>query len=241
MNVKLRVLQGLKAGMVFRIAGLQFRIGRSQDCDLQPKSEAISRHHCLVSVRAGKVFVRDLNSRNGTFVNGRQVAEDCELQCGDRLQIGLLVFEIHIDDAVAGGSRPPLAAVTETTQGTRGHDHTSGPGDASTVAEWLDEADELARLKRLSSPDTHQLKREETVQVELEQASDLRMEERWRPEASAGSNNPSSAKTRRRTESLNQGSPVIGKLPPRPEKASKDSGQAAALALKRFFERRWSA
>ncbi|MCY2991857.1 MAG: DUF1207 domain-containing protein [Planctomycetota bacterium] len=61
MNVKLKVLHGARAGKELGIPTPECLVGRSQDCHLQPKSEAISRHHCVVYVRDGRVFVRDLN------------------------------------------------------------------------------------------------------------------------------------------------------------------------------------
>jgi len=54
-------------------------IGRSDDCDLQlpPGREFmdVSRHHCLLEIDPAAVRVRDLGSRNGTFVNGQNIGQ----------------------------------------------------------------------------------------------------------------------------------------------------------------------
>jgi EmrB/QacA subfamily drug resistance transporter len=57
----------------------------------------VSRRHALLSTYQGKVFVRDLNSLNGTKVNGELVAEDHLLQDGDIVTIGDTSFTYHND------------------------------------------------------------------------------------------------------------------------------------------------
>ncbi len=109
MNVKLkqRVLHSAREGKELRIPTPRCLIGRSQDCHLRPQSEAVSRRHCVLHVRNDRVFVRDLKSRTGTFVNGQRVQEECELESGDMLQIGPLTFELHIDHTMADEQRAP--------------------------------------------------------------------------------------------------------------------------------------
>ena len=66
-------------------------VGREFDCTLRIDSSSVSRHHCLIEVKPPHVFVKDLGSTNGTFVNERQLNdfEDAkELHNGDKLRIG---------------------------------------------------------------------------------------------------------------------------------------------------------
>ncbi len=84
-------------------------LGRRQDCDLQIPLMGISRKHCQLSVQDGKVFVKDLGSSNGTFVNGKRV-DNQELSPGDRLQVGLVVFVVQVDGKPAQISPPMHAA-----------------------------------------------------------------------------------------------------------------------------------
>ncbi len=86
-------------------------IGRADDCDIQVPSDDlrmdVSRHHCLLEIIPPRIFVGDLGSRNGTFVNGvrlgrsgpKQSLRDsddpistrtpvAELKDGDHVQLG---------------------------------------------------------------------------------------------------------------------------------------------------------
>ncbi len=70
-------------------------IGRGIDATLQfSESSGISRQHIQLSAIAGEVYLQDLDSRNGTYVNGHAVHGRCPLETGDILRIGELVLEI---------------------------------------------------------------------------------------------------------------------------------------------------
>jgi pSer/pThr/pTyr-binding forkhead associated (FHA) protein len=110
----------------------QYLIGRSSDCAIQlPQDNTtmdVSRHHCLVDINLDVlppiVRVRDLGSRNGTYVNGckigqrrsQQAPEDadlsecayCRLVNDDEVQVGHTVFKVGIH---TDGERPQLARV----------------------------------------------------------------------------------------------------------------------------------
>ena len=59
-----------------------------------PGDNTISRKHCKVSVRSGRIIIEDLNSSNGTFVNGQQINEPVVLQPGDVLNLGNTVLKV---------------------------------------------------------------------------------------------------------------------------------------------------
>jgi pSer/pThr/pTyr-binding forkhead associated (FHA) protein len=91
-------------------------IGRAHDCDIQvPPNLAhadVSRHHCLLEIDPPALSVRDLGSKNGTYVNGEMIGqrlaheqpEDAqqeafaghELHDGDEIRIGHLILRIGI-------------------------------------------------------------------------------------------------------------------------------------------------
>jgi len=83
-------------------------IGRSADNIIQIHDSKISRHHCEIRCTPGGYFVRDLGSKNGTFVNGARVAE-ARLRNNDRLQLGLaqLLFRCEGDEAQEPQTAPP--------------------------------------------------------------------------------------------------------------------------------------
>ena len=85
MSFNVKVLVGNSAGQVVNIPGPKFYIGRSEDCQLRPRSDLISRHHCAFIVEGEYFGIRDFGSKNGTYCNGQRVIGECELKDGDKL------------------------------------------------------------------------------------------------------------------------------------------------------------
>jgi two-component system cell cycle response regulator len=85
----LLVLSGPQFGDVFPLSpGREIIVGRREDADLRIVDEAVSRRHAAVRVEgSGVALLRDLDSANGTWVDGRRVAEE-RLSDGARIQIG---------------------------------------------------------------------------------------------------------------------------------------------------------
>jgi predicted component of type VI protein secretion system len=110
MKLSLVVAQGVHTGKVIPITTPEFVIGRDPQCQLRPASPAVSKQHCAVAIRDGKVFVRDCGSTNGTFVNGEQVAADREVKSGDRLRVGPLEFDVKIEAGVPAAKPAPAPA-----------------------------------------------------------------------------------------------------------------------------------
>lgn len=70
-------------------------IGRRHNCDLCVPLRSVSRKHCELSQEGDILKIRDLSSRNGTYVNGQRV-EETELHPGDQIRIGPLIFTLQI-------------------------------------------------------------------------------------------------------------------------------------------------
>ena len=118
MKVSLVVASGPHKGKAIPVPGAQLVIGRAEGCHLRPASPAVSNKHTAVVVRGGKVFVSDLGSTNGTFVNDAQVSGEVEVKAGDRLKVGPLDFTIDVAASTAAGMKPVAppkpAAAAET-------------------------------------------------------------------------------------------------------------------------------
>ena len=99
MRVRLRKLFGEGVDDETIIAAPTFLIGRSSECGLRPISPLVSRNHCELIVRADYVAVRDLNSKNGTWVNDEPVVSERQLFSGDQLRLGMCFFEVLIEPA----------------------------------------------------------------------------------------------------------------------------------------------
>jgi hypothetical protein len=65
-----------------------FEVGRARDNDLVLRDAEVSRTHVRFESRNGIVYVDDLGSSNGTFLNGQRVAESIEVREGDRIDVG---------------------------------------------------------------------------------------------------------------------------------------------------------
>lgn len=68
-------------------------IGRSKEADVQLADQFASRMHCEIGRMGDTLYVRDLDSGNGTFVNGKEV-DEAFLNPGDRLSVGSSTFRV---------------------------------------------------------------------------------------------------------------------------------------------------
>jgi pSer/pThr/pTyr-binding forkhead associated (FHA) protein len=112
-RVTLTVVEGQSPGREYMFSGRAIgAVGRSPDCLVAlPNNllhQNVSRHHCQLDIDPPQVRVRDLGSRNGTFVNGEPIGQRlqgqdaehadaagfplCPLHEGDELRVGDIVF-----------------------------------------------------------------------------------------------------------------------------------------------------
>ncbi|HYY23245.1 MAG TPA: FHA domain-containing protein [Thermoleophilaceae bacterium] len=78
---------GGRAGEVFNVGGERMAIGRSPDAEIFLDDVTVSRNHALLVRRRDGLYIDDLGSLNGTYVNRRRI-ESHKLQNGDELQVG---------------------------------------------------------------------------------------------------------------------------------------------------------
>jgi pSer/pThr/pTyr-binding forkhead associated (FHA) protein len=78
---------GGRAGEVFQLAGERMTIGRSPDAEVFLDDVTVSRNHALLVRRRDGLYLDDLGSLNGTYVNRGRI-ESHRLQNGDELQVG---------------------------------------------------------------------------------------------------------------------------------------------------------
>ena len=85
---ELVIVTGSAAGSRFELVKEITSVGRHEESDLLLDDVSVSRHHALFTRTAsGRVTLRDLNSLNGTYVNGTRV-EETTLHSADEVQIG---------------------------------------------------------------------------------------------------------------------------------------------------------
>jgi predicted component of type VI protein secretion system len=113
MKLSLVVLAaGKQEGKVLEIKVPQFVIGRDPQCHLRPASPMISKRHCALIQKDGKLYIKDFGSTNGSFVNDVPVKNHAELKNGDKLKIGPMLFEVRLEAATVSQPTPasPQAA-----------------------------------------------------------------------------------------------------------------------------------
>jgi pSer/pThr/pTyr-binding forkhead associated (FHA) protein len=122
----LKCLNGQFAGREFTFERpARWLVGRLRECDLALSDTAVSRLHCLLKIDPPNIWVRDLESTNGTYINGKRIDKDnvrdddnigiavepaAPLHSGDQVQIGGVAFLVRTipetDDTVAPIAMP---------------------------------------------------------------------------------------------------------------------------------------
>ena len=108
----------VEGGRQLRRIALQpfpFRVGRLPDLALSLPSESVSKEHAELFLLGGALHVRDLGSKNGTFVNSDRVRE-ATLREGDILHFAQVEFRVgrqEIDDHDEQGLEPSTVSLSE--------------------------------------------------------------------------------------------------------------------------------
>ena len=84
-------------------------IGRVEDNTFHIADPSISSHHCEVQLRGSDIVIRDLNSTNGTFINGNKIEESI-LKPGQILRLGQVELKLEVEGATT--SAPPAPGST---------------------------------------------------------------------------------------------------------------------------------
>jgi len=82
-----------------------YRIGRSSEAERPLPMIFVSRFHCRFTEKDGEVFLEDLQSANGTFVNRKRIGAPTPLHHGDEVNLGPMPFRVIADGikVVEGG------------------------------------------------------------------------------------------------------------------------------------------
>jgi len=100
---KLVVLSKGFAGKTYELKTDKTTIGRVDDNSFSVPEGSISSHHCEINLKGGKVYVKDLGSTNGTFVNEKQVKGEALLPGGKILRLGQI--EIRLETGESDGDQ----------------------------------------------------------------------------------------------------------------------------------------
>ena len=98
MSIRLVVLNAGKwRGQSILVKRFPVLIGQDPGCHLRLTAPLIGDHHCGLWTQDGKIYVRNLNSASGTFLNGEEITEDTPISHSDRLRIGPVEFDVRIE------------------------------------------------------------------------------------------------------------------------------------------------
>ncbi len=111
-DLVLEIVEGDSAGRTFPLSQ-PLEVGRNQTLGIVLGDVEVSRRHARLTPSNGTVVVEDLGSRNGSFVNEQPIDGPREARPGDRVRVGLTVFELRSAQAVQRGasraiSVPPI-------------------------------------------------------------------------------------------------------------------------------------
>jgi len=125
------VLTGKHKGKRVRLTDAETVIGRDETSKIRVATHEVSRQHCLLILTSEGVLVRDLGSRNGTFINGIPIAEETILNPGDSITTGPMTFEL---EGVEGDKKPAAAIPLASTSAKSKKDSKTSDDD---IAGWL--------------------------------------------------------------------------------------------------------
>ncbi|QDT25383.1 FHA domain-containing protein [Gimesia panareensis] len=91
---KFIIKTGKYQGKTLKLPERDVTLGREPDCDIRVPDPDVSRKHCQLSTREGTLYVTDLQSRNGTYVNDQVIEAETPLKPGDLLRVGPMMFEL---------------------------------------------------------------------------------------------------------------------------------------------------
>lgn len=89
----LRILSGPQAGQIFDLKMGRNLIGRAPQCDIKLTSGGVSKEHSEIHVYKDKILVGDLQSSNGTFINGIKI-QNSVLRLGDKISVHDIIMDI---------------------------------------------------------------------------------------------------------------------------------------------------
>lgn len=107
-------------------------IGRVDDNTFPIAEASISSHHCEILLRGTDVVVHDLNSTNGTFINGEKVTGEAVLKPGQTLRLGQIELRLESGTSPAAQTKKPVDATMVMQRGVSlGELERSGGFDAT--------------------------------------------------------------------------------------------------------------
>ncbi|NDC64885.1 MAG: FHA domain-containing protein [Planctomycetia bacterium] len=222
--------------------------GRAEECDIRPLSEQVSRRHCVLHFGPAEVWAEDLGSRNGTYVNGGKISERVRVTDGDVIRVGSLELRLScVDPASQAGDDSDVSRWLSTEDGSADSFDTTQTSAATLDRMPAAEVNPAGKAEQAPAKAEQAPAKTEQAPAKAETAPAKAEPEATKtgpepgtsdaasPEAAA-QETPTSPKAA--IEALKAALAQPGTLPRGDKKSATSSREAAAEALKKFFERR---
>ena len=112
---ELRTIEGPHPGGVFNLERESAILGRHPDCDIVLDSGAVSRQHARILRIDNAFFIEDMQSRNGTYINGKQIRDRYELSDDDRITLCDVVMLFRDEKKKQVSPNRGTVSITDTT------------------------------------------------------------------------------------------------------------------------------
>ncbi len=112
---KLHILSGVLEGKVIDLIDERITMGRALDNRIRLEDGTVSHHHAVLTLDGHDYKLRDLNSTNGTRVNGMRIVET-KLQDGDAVRIGSVEMQFESDVKKSSQPLPPTQSGVDINQ-----------------------------------------------------------------------------------------------------------------------------
>ena len=89
------IVQGNQTGLTADLAGGMIMIGRGADCQLILEDDYVSTRHARVVSTPNGIYVEDLGSTNGTYVNGQRITAPTTITLADSVRIGKTILRLE--------------------------------------------------------------------------------------------------------------------------------------------------
>lgn len=100
-QASLVIIKGYAEGMEYPLDKAYTVLGRDESADIPLRDALVSRQHVAIEFMHGEFMLRDLDSTNGTVLNGKLVQE-ARIRSRDRFQVGDTTIQFIVEDAGAG-------------------------------------------------------------------------------------------------------------------------------------------
>src|ERR1051325_6566082 len=105
-------------GRTFDLKVEKTTVGRVEDNTFQIPETSVSSHHAEILLRGSDIVIKDLNSTNGTFINGDKVTE-AVLKPGQILRLGMIEMRLETGESAATTSKKALDQTRVIPQGVK--------------------------------------------------------------------------------------------------------------------------